>query len=139
MFVIYIFAATLYASYYNIFYIYNSVELGSYMSILKLVFPLAMIFVEYTMNQLFLFLVLIVTVGCVFTGVLFYFHTNLMINGMITYERKFKDRFYDTGTLNNLAICLGERWYLTWISPFVQSNLTHDGVNWVAQDTNKSK
>ncbi|KAM8712934.1 hypothetical protein ACLKA7_013291 [Drosophila subpalustris] len=38
---------------------------------------------------------------------------------------------YDLGLRANAEMVLGKRMYLTWLSPFVRSELPHDGINWI--------
>jgi len=35
-----------------------------------------------------------------------------------------------TGTMHNIQVVLGRRWYLTWILPLIQSTLPYDGMDW---------
>lgn len=139
MFVFYLFMATIYATYYNTYFIFSFVEFQSWMSVVKIVFPLAMVLVEFTPNQLYLFLYLIVIIGFAFTGVLFYFHVKLMCKGFVTHERDLKLNEYDLGLRENIKVALGDKWYLVWISPFVKSNLTHDGIHWETKNSLKAK
>ncbi|XP_044255351.1 probable palmitoyltransferase ZDHHC24 [Tribolium madens] len=139
VFVFYIFVATVYASYYNLFFVLEFAEFGTFESIIKLVFPLATLFVDYSRNQMYLFLVLIVLIGGVFTGVLLYFHGDLILRGVVTHERNQKMGLYDLGRRKNVEGALGDRWCLVWLSPFIESKLPHDGVNWDAKQTPKAK
>ncbi|KAM3919886.1 putative palmitoyltransferase ZDHHC24 [Leptodactylus fuscus] len=43
-------------------------------------------------------------------------------------------RDYDQGWKENARNFLGERWYLVWISPWIQSRLPGDGINFVPRD-----
>lgn len=38
---------------------------------------------------------------------------------------------YDYGLRGNAEMVLGKRMHLTWLSPFVRSELPHDGINWI--------
>lgn len=128
--IFYLFVATLYANYYNVFFIYKIVKLNGWTSLLNFVFPLAMMFVEFSTTQFYLFLTLIILIGCIFTGVLLYFHTKLMLKGSVTYEANKKIDDYDYGTRKNVQNVLGDKWHLVWLSPFVKSELYHDGLDW---------
>ncbi|XP_971372.2 probable palmitoyltransferase ZDHHC24 [Tribolium castaneum] len=139
VFVFYMFVATVYASYYNLFFVLEFAEFGTLESIIKLVFPLATLFVDYSRNQMYLFLVLIVLIGGVFTGVLLYFHGDLILRGVVTHERNQKLGLYDLGRRKNLEGVLGDRWCLVWLSPFVESRLPQDGVHWDVKQTTKAK
>lgn len=139
VFVFYIFIATLYASYYNIQFVWDFIEFGSLESIIKLIFPLATLFVDYSLNQMFLFLVLIVLIGCFFTGILLYYHMDQILKGMVTHERNKKLSQYDLGKKANLINAFGEKWYLILLSPFFKSQLPRDGVNWDFKHSLKAK
>ncbi|XP_056634931.1 probable palmitoyltransferase ZDHHC24 [Diorhabda sublineata] len=130
IFVFYMLIATLYASYYNMKFIKNFVTFDfSWTSIFKIVFPLATLFMEWTQNQLFIFLILIVFFGAGFSGALLYFHIDLMLRSVVTYERNTVSK-YDKGKLENIKLVLGDKWYLVWLSPWIKSKLTCDGINW---------
>ncbi|XP_017773429.1 PREDICTED: probable palmitoyltransferase ZDHHC24 [Nicrophorus vespilloides] len=139
IFLIYMFIATIYATPYNICFIYNMIDISSIKSVICLIFPLAMVFVEFTWNQFFMFLVLIIIVGSAFTGFLSYYHIHILCKGYITPEKKMKVKIYDLGLMDNIKVVFGERWYLTWLAPFVESQVKHDGINWKEIETQKDK
>ncbi|KAH8253565.1 hypothetical protein KR032_005999, partial [Drosophila birchii] len=62
------------------------------------------------------------------SSLLLIFHWSIIKNGSVTRERG--TRKYDCGRRGNLEMVLGRRMHLTWLSPFVRSDLPHDGVNW---------
>lgn len=137
VFVFYMFIATVYASYYNISFLWDYITFDSWRSIFKIIFPLATLFMEWTENQLFVFYVIIVLLGGAFTGTLFYFHVDLMFKGLVTYERHLSKSKYDRGYLNNTKLVLGEKWYLVLLSPWIVSELPCDGINWSKFVTDK--
>ncbi|KRT85759.1 hypothetical protein AMK59_2134 [Oryctes borbonicus] len=126
-FMFYMFIATVYSSYFNIFFIYSTMNFNSWFSYINIVFPLAMLLINFDMHQLYLFLTLIVFVGMIFTGVLLYFHTNLLLKGQVTYESKHNINKYNLGKIENIKQIFGMHWKDTWISPFVISPLPTDG------------
>ncbi|KAH1010769.1 probable palmitoyltransferase ZDHHC24 [Dendroctonus ponderosae] len=139
VFVLYVFIAILYSTVYNVQYIYQFITFDSYLSLLKIVFPLTMLFVKWTSYQLQLSLVIVGILGCLFTGVLLYYHLNLILNGFTTHERGRQVSVYDQGKMNNLKIALGNRWYLVWISPCIDSVLPCDGAVWTTNLSTKGK
>ncbi|RZC32380.1 zf-DHHC domain containing protein [Asbolus verrucosus] len=139
MFLFYIFIATIYASYYNIYFVFEFAEFGTIESIIKLIFPLASLFVHYSQNQMYLFVVLLVLVGCIFTGILLYYHMDLILRGVITHEKHQKLSQYDFGPKRNVMEAFGAKWYIVWASPFLESKLPHDGVNWDVKQSVKAK
>lgn len=139
MLVFHIFISTAYASFYNLHFIMNYIDLSSWISIIKVIFPLATLFLKWSLNQVYIFLVIIVVIGCIFTSVLFYFHVNLMLKGMITPERNQKMSEYDEGKIQNVINVLGKKWYMVWMSPFIQSELPQDGIHWDCKKSQKAK
>lgn len=139
MFVFYLFIATIYATFYNFYFIRNYVDFSNIYTLIRLVFPLAMVFVELSQGQFYIFLCLIIIIGGIFTGVLLYYHTKLMFHGQVTYERNHNVTMYDLGRKENIRNVLGCKWYLVWMSPFISSELPNDGINWPVQDTSKNK
>lgn len=94
---------------------------------IKIVFPLAMLLYDATTGQYYLLMYLIGMIGCIFTGFLLFYHLRLILNGRVVHEASYQ---FNLGKMQNFRMVFGERWYLTWISPFVQSNLNHDGIHW---------
>ncbi|XP_050501073.1 probable palmitoyltransferase ZDHHC24 [Diabrotica virgifera virgifera] len=130
VFLLYMLIATLYASFYNMRFISHFITFDfSWKSIFKIVFPLATLFMDWTQNQLFIFLILIVLFGAGFSGALLYFHVDLMFRSVVTHERNTVSK-YDRGRLENVKLVLGEKWYLVWLSPWIESKLPCDGINW---------
>lgn len=137
--VFYLFIGTLYASCYNNFFIWSihGEQFRTTLTFIKLVFPLAMFVYEASSGQYYLLIYLINMVGCVFTGFLLYYHVRNMLKGRMTHEAA---KQFDVGALANMKMVLGEKWYLTWISPFVRSRLPHDGIHWqkMLEETTKN-
>lgn len=138
VFLFYTAISTAYATIFNIFYIRNNMIFDP-ASVFRLMFPLAMIFVDMSEIQVHLMLCVVVVIGGVFTGVLLYYHVDLMLMGAITYEKNKNIRIYDIGKKPNIVEVLGERWYLVWLSPFVDSKLPNDGINWPIENLPKAK
>lgn len=132
MFLLYMFIGTLYATYFNCFYIWKNFEHFSFKSAMKFVFPMAMVVlgVEATEMQTCLLISLINLVGVIFTLVLLVHHTSLVSKGMVTHEKSKNITKYDNGLKQNLSLTFGKRWHISWLFPFVASELPHDGANW---------
>lgn len=141
IFVMYLFLATTYASIYNNYFIWviHGEEFRNWSSVIKIIFPLAMLLIDLSSTQYYLAIYLINMVGMMLTGVLLIYHGRLILNGAVVHGRKAPE--YDLGYMKNMKIVLGERWYLTWLSPFVKSPLPHDGIYWesVLQETMKNR
>lgn len=137
MFLFYLFAATTYAFCYNNFFIWSRIHFEFPMSIIKIIFPLA-IFVfgfDGSINQFYLLLYIVCVVGMLYTGVLCIYHFRLMFNGTVANESNKKNYVYNLGWKQNVREVLGERWYVTWLLPYITSCLPHNGVVW---DTSSS-
>lgn len=139
MFVFYMFIATIYASYYNFYYINTIIKFSSFMDYLEIVFPLAAIFVRFTWQKLHLFVSIIVFIGACFTGVLLYYHLKLVSKGSVMYELKEDRHLYDLGLKKNIVDVFGHKWFLVWLSPLMESKLPHDGIHWSYCNTGKGK
>ncbi|XP_029708448.2 probable palmitoyltransferase ZDHHC24 [Aedes albopictus] len=141
MFVLHLFVATLYASVLNNYFIWfvRGEEFRNWTSLVKIVFPLAMLVIDTSTKQYYLVIYLINMVGMMFTGVLLIYHGRLILNGRVVHERNSQE--YDLGWKENLRMVLGKRWRLVWLSPFLKSKLPHNGVNWdeVQREAAKSK
>ncbi|XP_050439764.1 probable palmitoyltransferase ZDHHC24 [Adelges cooleyi] len=82
-----------------------------------------------TEGQVFVFLLTVNTSAVLFTTLLLTFHLEKVIGGLVARD-KYSERKYDVGMIGNLETVFGRQWKLTWISPFVESNLPHDGLDW---------
>ncbi|XP_035777075.1 probable palmitoyltransferase ZDHHC24 [Anopheles albimanus] len=130
MFVLYLFVSTLYSSILNNYFIWfvRGDEFRNWTSLVKIIFPLAMLMIDISTKQYYLVIYLINMVGVMFTGVLLIYHGRLVLSGAVVHERKAPE--YDLGRWENMRMVLGNRWYLTWLSPFIRSDLPHNGINW---------
>lgn len=133
MFVLYMFVATIYAFFYNNYFIWNRIEFVFPMTLIKLVFPVAMFVFDYdgTNNQIYLMLYILIFVGMIFTGALFFYHANLVIKGCTSDENNKNNLTYNLGWRRNIVEVFGERWYLVWLLPYIESKLPQDGVTWI--------
>lgn len=102
-------------------------ELRNGLSLLKIIFPLAMLMYDTTTAQCYLLMYLLNIVGSAFSGFLLYHHCRNILRGCLTHE---SIRQFDLGPMENIRQVFGERWYLTWMSPIVQSKLPFDGIDW---------
>ncbi|VVD01762.1 unnamed protein product [Leptidea sinapis] len=104
----------------------------------KFVFPLVSFVLDFGEESLYIFLVEINFIVGLFTGFLFIYHFNNIINGKITPERKeAKGVSYNRGWKGNITEVFGSKWYLTWIFPFINSPLPGNGVEWMTEDKSK--
>lgn len=57
------------------------------------------------------------------------YHSPIYTRGAVMKQRRSTN--YDLGLRQNAEMVLGKRMHLTWLSPFVHSELPHDGINWI--------
>lgn len=132
MLVMYICIGTAYATAFNTYFIWvmNADAFRNVYTVLKLLFPFAMIALEPSWEQLYLTAYLINLIGMLFTGFLFAYHVQNLSRGTLVHDRKDVAPLFDLGWRRNREMVFGRRWYLTWLSPFVHSDLPHDGIHW---------
>ncbi|XP_029671045.1 probable palmitoyltransferase ZDHHC24 [Formica exsecta] len=132
MFLWYLFFGAVYAFSYGSFFIWTRMSFEFPMSIVKMIFPVAIFFFGFdsSIDQFYLLLYIVSTVGTLYTGVLCFYHFNLILRGVVGNESNKKDFTYDMGWKDNVREVFGVRWYLAWLLPYVKSQLPHDGVSW---------
>ncbi|KAL2748514.1 putative palmitoyltransferase ZDHHC24 [Vespula maculifrons] len=74
-------------------------------------------------------------IGMLFTGVLCVYHFRLVFSGCVADESNKNRDTYDLGWQQNIKEVLGERWFLTWLIPYMKSKLPHDGITWDTKST----
>lgn len=116
---------TLINSYYV--WVFHADEFRNAVTLLKIVFPLAMLMYETTVMQCYLLMYLLNVVGSAFSGFLLGYHIRNIWRGCLTHESV---RQFDLGPMQNVRMVFGERWYITWLSPLVESKLPFDGLDW---------
>lgn len=136
-FLLYMALATVYALYLNTFFIIQHTKFN-YLSFIKFIFPLGIFLlgIDYSVEHCYTLFYVVNFVGMLSAVFMLYYHGYLMSRGLVMYEKSHNLYDYDSGSVkNNIVHVLGEKWYLTWISPFVQSRLPSDGINWVKCNT----
>ena len=100
---------------------------------LKLVFPLVAYLLSYvTLYQLFILIVAGICFMALFMFTsLISFQVFFITRGQTQFECKKKIREYNRGLKDNWIEVLGKQWYLTWLSPFLHSELPGDGAHFV--------
>ncbi|KAL4708110.1 hypothetical protein ACJJTC_009889 [Scirpophaga incertulas] len=139
LFTMYIFIAMVYAFYFNVKFLAQFITWNHGLTLMKFIFPLASFIVDYGNESLYVFLVVINVIVGIFTGFLFFYHMNNLLKGRVVPETKHytKDFVYDKGWKLNLVEVFGAKWYLTWISPFVDSPLPGNGIDWDVENKHK--
>lgn len=137
MFLLHLFIATTYSFCYNNLFIWNRIHFEFPISLIKIIFPIAIFIFGFdgSINQFYLILYIVSAVGMLYTGVLWIYHICLVFKGNVANENNKKIHIYDLGWKQNIKEVLGDRWYLTWILPYIKSQLPHNGIIW---DTSNS-
>ncbi|XP_014230832.1 probable palmitoyltransferase ZDHHC24 [Trichogramma pretiosum] len=134
MFILYIFIGALYSLIYNNHFIWNRIEFEFPISIIKIMFPLA-IFVfgfDDSIEHFYLMLYIVTIVGMLFSANLCIYHFNSVLLGCTANEKNKGIYKYSFSYIDNIKEVFGERWYLTWILPYVHSKLPHNGTDFEA-------
>lgn len=106
-------------------------------SLLLLIMPWMMFITGQVSGSAFVFAFVADTcvVGFLFCFAFLILHCLILYNGSTTKEWfGGQQRDYDHGWKKNVRNFLGERWYLVWVSPWIQSRLTGDGINFEPRD-----
>ncbi|XP_044007530.1 probable palmitoyltransferase ZDHHC24 [Aphidius gifuensis] len=132
MFLLYLFIATTYSFIYNSYFLWGRIHFQFPLSIIKFIFPFAIFAFGFddSMEQLYLMFYIVCVIGMIFTGVLSVYHVHLILSGSVAHEKSKNITKYNNGWRDNIIQVFGDKWYLTWITPFIKSTLPHDGTNW---------
>lgn len=83
--------------------------------------------VRLTVGQIVIVLLAFSLVAVTMSMLLFIYHFDKVRKGLLCHEKHDK---YNFGFNQNLKTVFGEKWYITWISPFVKSELPRNGLDW---------
>ncbi|XP_069596666.1 probable palmitoyltransferase ZDHHC24 [Ranitomeya imitator] len=109
----------------------------SFHSLFLLLLPWMMFITGHVSGSAFVFAFIADTcvVGFLFCLAFFVLHCFILYRGSTTKEWfSGNDRDYDQGWKKNARKFLGERWYLVWLSPWLQSRLPGDGIHFEPRD-----
>lgn len=131
-FTFYIFVSMIYGLFYNIKFLSLFITWNHGLVLFKFIFPIASFAIDFNYETLYIFLVVINVIVGLFTGFLFFYHLNNILKGRVVPETSTytKDFVHNRGWKLNIKEVFGERWYLTWISPFIYSKLPGNGIQW---------
>lgn len=120
------------ASFYEIILIgyYTYCEVTIHLSDLMVLIPIQSIITGFhlTIGQIFIVLLTLNLVAVTMSTLLLFYHLNKVCKGLVCHDRQ--DSNYDLGLKRNLQTVFGEKWYITWISPFIESKLPYNGLDW---------
>lgn len=133
MFLFHFMIATIYCSYFNMFFMWSTFVGFSWIGVLKIIFPLAIVLsgLDASLVQVYRVFCILTVIGLVATTGLFFYHLGNVINGRVMYENSKRISDYNLGSWReNIETTLGTKWYLTWFIPFIDSPLPCDGIHW---------
>lgn len=131
MFLLHLFVSTAFCLPFNIAFLWDYVTFGNSFAIIKVLFPMVMLFwgMGFNQEQGYLLICVVSLAGMFFVGLWFYFHLRLALRGRLVHEIRKNISIYDKGMKANLRDILGEKWFLVWLSPFIRSPPLSDGVH----------
>lgn len=134
MFLAYLSVATLYSTCFILTYMWKSPTFTiNVFSIAKMIFPMAVFVlgIDTSSSQLYSIMLLIDLLGLFASSAFLIYHFTIMLKGAVMYENSHRIYEYDLGSWKeNIKQVFGSRWYISWISPFINSDLPNDGADW---------
>ncbi|XP_022207143.2 probable palmitoyltransferase ZDHHC24 [Nilaparvata lugens] len=134
MFLAYLSIGTLYSTCYILIFLWTSTSFTiSVFSVAKMIFPMAVFVlgIDTSSSQLYSIMLIVNFLGLVLSSCLLIYHFSVMLKGAVMYENSHKIYEYDLGSWKeNLKQVFGSRWYISWISPFIKSELPNNGADW---------
>lgn len=131
LFLFYLSIGTIYATYFNIFFILNYIHFN-WGLLLKVMLPLAFLVfgLDTSTNHVYLIMFIVVMVGSLVSLMLLVYHFTLIQDGRLTYEKNHNLKGYNLGFKGNIEQVFGVRWHLVWLGPFIESPLPSNGADW---------
>ncbi|KAK7868622.1 hypothetical protein R5R35_008431 [Gryllus longicercus] len=135
MFLFYLMIACVYATFYNCCFLGRQMEFSKLL--LKTAFSLPMLIFhrQLDITVFYVFIFQIIIAGFIFVVILFTYHALLVACGRVGYEKNQNISKYDMGMKQNFINVFGERWYISWLSPFISSTLPSNGFCWEVDQT----
>lgn len=126
-FLLYFSTASLYEIILIGYYAYHEVTIQ--FSDLMVLIPIQSLVTGFhlTVGQIFVFLLTLNLVAVTMSTLLLIYHLDKVRRGSVCHENQDE---YDFGFVQNMKTVFGEKWYITWVSPFVESKLPYDGLDW---------
>lgn len=132
MFITHLFISTIYAFVFNNLFIWQRITFEFPLSIIKVIFPLAIFLFGFdgSIEQFYLLIYIVNFIGMLFAAVLCFYHYDMILKGIVSYENSKNLYDYDIGFKNNIIEVLGYNWIAALFNPYVKSILPHDGIDW---------
>lgn len=144
LFVFYMLLATFISLPFNIYFLWDLLTFTELSFLATLAFPLIMFMVDMgpdniDINTVYIIIFTLNIGGLIFCAAWFYFHYQLMITGKVVHEMRKCINSYNLGIEKNIKMVLGEKWHLTWVSPFIYSQLPSDGITFLMGEDKTNK
>ncbi|XP_054711243.1 probable palmitoyltransferase ZDHHC24 [Uloborus diversus] len=141
MFLFYLSFGSLYATVFNMYFIWDVLGGFSLFSLSAHLLPFIFVMLGYLNIEVFAYttLSMLSIIGVLFVSHLFVFHVQQVIKNQTTFEKMQGVTNYDLGWKANLAESFGQKWYIAWIFPFVDSPLPSDGLSFNSRDISNLK
>ncbi|XP_004535884.1 probable palmitoyltransferase ZDHHC24 [Ceratitis capitata] len=140
-FLLYLAIGATYATVYNSIYFWwlHAETYVNWFTLIKIVFPMFMLCFDMSWQNFYLLIYMLNIIASAYSMVLIAYHAPYILRGAKDCERHAS--LYDLGIRRNLEMVLGKRMRVAWLTPFVRSDLPHDGIHWenVIDDTEKRR
>lgn len=140
VFLIYLSIGCLYASIYNMYFIWDVLGGFSLFSVAAHILPFVFWLFGYLNFVVFIYTMLsmLALIGFLFVGNLLIFHAQNMLRNQTTFEKNHGIREYDVGWRKNVVECLGTNYYKIFIFPLFSSPLPSDGLSFSTNQNQSS-
>ncbi|GFS91819.1 palmitoyltransferase [Nephila pilipes] len=131
VFLFYLTIGCLYASIYNMYFIWEALGGFSLFSVAAHIVPFVFWLFGYLNFLVFIYTMhsVLALVGFLFVGNLLVFHVQNMLRNQTTFEKNHNIKEYDLGWRKNLVACLGTNYFKIFIYPFSESPIPSDGLS----------
>lgn len=127
-FLLYLSAASFYEIILISYYIYCEVTIQFSDLLVLIPFKAVITGFHLTVGQIFVILFTLYLTVVIMSTLLLVYHFDKVCKGLVCHEKQ--NNNYNFGLDRNLEIVFGEKWYITWISPFITSKLPYNGLDW---------
>ena len=131
--IFYVFVGAVYCNFLNIDYTWELLGDMTIKSLFTMIMPIFAYMLGLTPSYTFgvAFISSTCVLGLFLMGALLTYHLINAYNGQITHERSHRVREYNLGWKENFRHIMGDKWYIAWLSPIIESNLPGNGVEFL--------
>ncbi|CAG9853896.1 unnamed protein product [Phyllotreta striolata] len=131
MYLFYTALTTMYASYFNFRYAYDTTDVEyTWMTLVKLLFPmLSVFFIKWSLHHLYLLVIFETFAFGLMCCFMLVWCGYFISRNMVIFDKEHSKR-YRKSVMENVQVVFGRKWYLVWQGPWVSSELPCDGTHW---------